>query len=218
MRHLRPDVTAVLQPTRTTVKLGLCVVAALLGMAGCGSCGSTPTANQASHTPGSSGTKTANLTLPADICSLVTADEASAAVGTRVVNLGAQGGVAVPGACFYTNPTPSPNPDGTFPSPPPSAGLLVFGQAYPDASTADAVQPNQLAAGYASLYGISNAHEVKGIGDKAFEYSATSSQSGSNGIAIIVFKSNVLLFIIMSPSSDSTKIEALASAAVGRLH
>jgi hypothetical protein len=212
-------VTAVLQRTRTTVKLSFCVVAALVGMAGCGSCGSTPTANPATPTTsGSSGTKTANLTLPADMCSLVTADEASAAVGTKVVNLAAQGGVAVPGACFYSNPPPSPNPDGTFPSPPPSAGLLVFGQAYPDASTADAVQPDQLAAGYASLYGISNAHAVNGIGDKAFEYSATSSQSGSNGIAIIVFKSNVLLFIVMSPSSDSTKIEALARAAVGKLH
>ena len=192
-------------------------LAAMLAVASCGSCGGSPAASTSTSTP-SGNTHGATLTLPTDICTLVTADEASTAVGTPVVSLGASGGVSIPGACFYSNPQPSPNPDGTFPSPPPTAGLLVFAQAYPDASTADAVQPDQMAAGYASFFGISNAHPVNGIGDKAFEYSATSRQSNGTGMAIFVFKANVLLYIIMSPATDSAKIETLARTAVGRLH
>ena len=55
---------------------------------------------------------------------------------------------------------------------------------------------------------------VQGIGDKAFEYTATSSSGG--GIAIFVFKANVVLMIALSPTTDSAKVEALARAAVGR--
>ena len=137
-----------------------------------------------------------------DACKLVTADDASAAVGATVAN--AAGAAAFPGACFYASS------DGT-------TSVLVFAQAEPDASAAASVDPNQITAAFAGIYGIKDAHQVNGIGDKAFEYSATSSESNSNGIAIFVFKANVLLFIVMSPSTDSGKIESLAKTAVSRL-
>ena len=137
-----------------------------------------------------------------DACQLVTADDASTAVGTPVTN--ASGGAGVPGACFYGSA------DG-------SASVIVFAQAYPDSSTADQVQPDQIAAYFRGQYGITNARAVSGIGDKAFEYTVSSS-SGSQGSAIFVWKANVLIFIIMSPSTDTTKLETLAKSAVGKLH
>ena len=90
----------------------------------------------------------------------------------------------------------------------------MFAQVYPDASTADAVSPDQIAAALSGQYGVSNAKAVNGIGDKAFEYTATSSAGG--GMAIFVFKANVVLMIIVSPSTDSAKVEALARTAVSR--
>ncbi len=56
---------------------------------------------------------------------------------------------------------------------------------------------------------------VTGIGDKAFEYTASTQQGG--GIAIFVFKANVVIMIVMSPSQDSNAIELVARTAVGRL-
>jgi hypothetical protein len=64
-------------------------------------------------------------------------------------------------------------------------------------------------------YGIANAKAVSGIGDKAVEYSATA--SSGNGIVIFVFKSNVVFMIALTPSTNSTVIEKLATTAVGRL-
>ena len=194
------------------IKTSVWLAVAVLSMAACGSCGSSSGGAGAASSPssGSSTTTTkpaTGLTLPSDICTLVTADEASAALGTTVTNLGATTGATIPGACFYGSA------GGTS-----SASLLIFAQSYPSASTAAAVQPDQIAAAFRGLYGIASAKAVTGIGDKAFEYSATSSQSGNNGIAIFVFKSNIVLFIAMSPSSDSSKIEGLARTAVGRLH
>ena len=192
------------------IKTSVWLAVAVLSMAACGSCGSSSGGSGAASSPGSGSSTTkpaTGLTLPSDICTLVTADEASAALGTAVTNLGATTGATIPGACFYGST------GGTS-----SASLLIFAQAYPNASTAAAVQPDQIAAAFRGLYGIASAKAVTGIGDKAFEYSATSSTSGSSGIAIFVFKSNIVLFIAMSPSSDSGKIEGLARTAVGRLH
>lgn len=177
----------------------LIVVATAMLMVACGgsSNNSSNTATHESPTP----TKGATFS-SADACKLVTAADASTAVGTTVAN--AAGAASFPGGCFYTSS------DG-------AAGVFVFTQVEPDATAADNVDPNQITASFAGIYGIKNAHQVSGIGDKAFEYTATSSQSNSNGIAIFVFKANVLLFIVMSPSTDSAKIEALAQTAVSRL-
>lgn len=171
----------------------------VLMLTACGSSPSTNTESKSSPTPTHSAT--ANLSV-GDVCKLVTADEASAALGTTVAS--AAGSFQVPGACFYTNS------DG-------SAGVIIYATAEADATAAENVDPAQIEAAFASAYGIKNAHQVNGIGDKAFEYTVTSTQSNQNGVAIFVFKTNVVLFIVMTPSTDSSKIEALAKTAVSRL-
>jgi len=108
------------------------------------------------------------------------------------------------GVCIYSGQTDST-----------SASVFVYAQAYPDATTADSVSPNQMAAAFQGQFGITNAKAVTGIGDKAFEYTSTS--SGQSGVVIFVFKSNVVMFIVLSPTTDSTKVEALARVAVGNL-
>lgn len=96
-----------------------------------------------------------------------------------------------------------------------TSSVFVFAQVYPDATAANAVQPDQVAAALAGQLGVSNAHSVKGIGDKAFEYTASGSAGG--GIAIFVFRYNVVMMIAVDPTSDPSKIEQLARNAVGRL-
>jgi hypothetical protein len=77
------------------------------------------------------------------------------------------------------------------------------------------VQPDQVAAALAGQMGITNSHSVTGIGDKAFEYTATGSAGA--GIAIFVFKANVVMMIAVDPTSTSGTIEQLARTAVSRL-
>lgn len=191
----------------------LVIVAALVLAAACGSSGGT-----SGGSGGSSPTPTAAKTqhvASVDACSLVSADDASAAAGSPVTNLGAGGGVQIPGACIFGPPTSSTPTPGA--SPPTNATIvIVFAQVYPDATTADAVQPNQLAAAMAGQFGVTNAHEVSGIGDKAVEYTATSS-GGGGGIAIFVFKYNVVMLIAVQPSSNASAVEQLARTAVSKL-
>jgi hypothetical protein len=96
-----------------------------------------------------------------------------------------------------------------------SSSVFVFAQVYPDATTADNVQPDQLAAVLAGQLGVTNAHSVQGIGDKAFEYSASGSAGG--GMAIFVFRYNVVMMLAVDPTSNPSTIEQLARTAVGRL-
>jgi hypothetical protein len=110
--------------------------------------------------------------------------------------------VSIPGACFYGSA------DG-------ATSVLVFAQVYPDASSAAAVSPETMAAALNGAYGIANAKVVTGIGDKAVEYTSTS--SAGNGAVIFVFKSNVVMFIALTPASGTTALEQLAKTAVGRL-
>jgi hypothetical protein len=119
-----------------------------------------------------------------------------------VTNLSAASGVQVPGACLY----------GSSDS---ATSVVVYAQAYPDASSAQAVSPEQIAAAINSGSGVANAKAVSGIGDKAVEYSMTT--AGGNGSVIFVFKANVVLMIAVTPSVSSTAIEQLARTAVGRL-
>jgi hypothetical protein len=124
------------------------------------------------------------------------------ATGTTVTNLAGTSGASIPGACFYSTA------DG-------STSVLVFGEVYPDASTAAAVSPETMAAMMNGSVGIANAKVVNGIGDKAVEYTTTS--SSGNGAVIFVFKSNVVIFIALTPAPDTTGVEKLATIAVGRL-
>lgn len=176
----------------------LALVAGLLVLCACG--GSSPSASN-SPAASPSPSKEALIT-SVDACQLVTAGDASTAVGTTVVNASASSGISIPGSCIYASS------DG-------ASTVFVYAQTYPDTSTADAVSADQVAAVLSGQYGISNAKSVTGIGDKAFEYTATS--SGSTGVAIFVFKANVVLMILMSPSTDATKLEAMARTAVSRL-
>jgi hypothetical protein len=106
----------------------------------------------------------------------------------------------VSGACFYSSS------DGKT--------VLVFASTYPDASTADAVNPDQIAAAINSGYGVANAHAVNGIGEKAIEYTLT---GAATGYVIFVFKSNVVVMIAVSPSATSDPVEKLATIAVGNI-
>jgi hypothetical protein len=181
----------------------LTLVATVLLVMACG--GSSDTSSSSSSSPNGG-----RPTLPSleknvasvDACTLVTQDEASAAVGAPMTNLGSTGGVQIPGACIY----------GASGS---SDAVFVFAQVYPDTTTADAVQPDTVAAALAGRLGVTNAHTVNGIGDKAFEYGATGTAGG--GIAIFVFRYNVVMMIAVDPTSDSGKVEQLARNAVSRL-
>jgi hypothetical protein len=171
------------------------VAAAGLLIAACGS-SNTPSASSSSgsHSPSPSPT----LISKVDACSLVTAADASTAAGASVASLSN----GVPGACFYASS------DGT-------ASVIVFAQAYPDTTTADAVLPEQIAASFNNGSTVTNAKPVSGIGDKAVEFSTTTAAGNSAGI--FVFKSNVVLMIVITPAPSSSNLEQLARNAVGKL-
>ncbi len=163
-------------------------------------CGASSGASSSSPTPSPSPSPVHYAA--ADPCKLVTEADASTALGTAVTNVSA-GGVAIPGECIY-------GATGT------NVGMIVFTQIYPDQTTADAVQPDQMVGALgAQVSGVSNAQVVTDIGDKAVIYSAKTGDS--NGIGIFVFKANVLIVIIMGPSQDENAIKTVARKAVDNL-
>jgi hypothetical protein len=166
-----------------------------------GACGSPSSSSKSSVTP--TPTPKAKTISNVDACKLVTAADASTATGVTVTNLGA--GAPGTGACIYGSA------DGT-------SSVFVIAEAYADATSANAVSPEQLAAALNGAYGIANAKSVSGIGDKAVEYTTTSAASGSTGEVIFVFKSNVVIVIVISPLTDTKKLEDRARTAVGNLH
>lgn len=175
------------------------LLAAVLLAAACGSSSQTSSGSTPTPTPPSN---KALHVATVDACTLVTADEASAAVGSPLTNLAATSPVQIPGACIY----------GASGS---SSTVVVYAQVYPDATAANAVQPDQVAAALAGQVGVTNAHSVNGIGDKAFEYTATGTAGG--GVAIFVFKYNVVMMLLVDPTTNSATVEQLARTAVGRL-
>lgn len=172
----------------------MAVAAAMLAMAACGGSSTGGSTGGASPSP--------SLIASVDACSLVTATEASSAAGTTLTNMV---GVTIPGACFYGQQGGS-------------GGVFIYAQAYPDAAAANAVTAQQMSAalGMQVGAGATSGKEVSGIGDKAFEFTATG--NAGEGSAIIVFKSNVVIMILVDPSTSSNTIEGLAKTAVGRLH
>ncbi len=167
-------------------------------------CGSSSTAN---GTNGSSPSPTAKPSethiASVDACKLVTQSEASAAAGKTLVNLQTIGGPAIPGACFYGAQNSS-------------TGVFIYAQVYPDSATADAVTAQEFQTALAAQLGkgATSGKEVGGIGDKAFEF--TGEGNGGNGVAIIVFKANVVFIVALDPGG-ATATENLAKTAAGRL-
>ena len=175
------------------------VAAAGLLIGACGSSNSPSASSSGSHSPSPS--SQATLISNVDACKLVTASDASTAAGATVTNFGGAGATPT-GACIYASS------DGT-------ASVIVFAQAYPDSTSAEAVSPAQIAAAINNGAGVTNAKAVTGIGDKAVEYSTTA--GGGNGSVIFVFKSNVVMMIAVTPAPSSTALEQLARNAVGKL-
>jgi hypothetical protein len=173
---------------------------AVIALAACGGSGSSSTP---SPTPSPSSSPSPSLIAVVQACNLVMAADASTAAGKTMTNP-STGGAVVPGACFYASA------DG-------KTSIIVFAQVYPDSITAQSVSAAQIAAALPGAgSGLTNAKAVNGIGDKAVEYSTSS--AGSSATVILVFKSNVLVMIVMSPAPSSTRvIEQLATTAVGRL-
>ena len=155
--------------------------------------------NTGSSSPTSSPTSSSGPHIASvDACSAVTADMAKQDLGVDVQGSGAST------VCTYASS------DG-------KTQLLVFGEVLPDASAAQQVQPDQLAQSFNSAYGITNAKTLNGVGDKAVEY--TLNASGQSGTIIFIFKSNVVLMLILEPSpSDTSGFEKLAKAAADNLH
>lgn len=112
---------------------------------------------------------------------------------------------ALPGFCFYAQQGGS-------------AGVFVYAQVYPDSATANQVTAAQFSAALQTQIGqgATSAKQVSGIGDKAYEFTANGNAGA--GIAIIVFKANVVFMIAVDPSNSSTAVEQLATTAVGRVH
>lgn len=182
------------------------VVAACIGLvlaAGCGGGSSNQTSASPSSAAQQQSTAKAKFST-VDACSLVQASDASTAVGTQMAAMPGGGGAGQQSLCIYG---PQDTSSGN------SAGIFVMAVVYPDQATADAVSPEQVAAMF-RVSGVTDAKVVSNIGDKAVEYQATT-QSGS-GLAIFVFRANVLVMISLEPG-DSTKIEALARVAVSNL-
>jgi len=164
-------------------------------VAGCG--GSPGPTAAAKESPSPTPAAKQKLIGKAEACALVTADDASAAVGTTMTSLA--GGASFQGLCIYGSS------DGT-------TTVTVFAQVYPDNVSANAVTAEQMAV-YLGASGVGTAKVVNGIGDKAVEYSST---QGSGGLLIMVFKSNVVFMISMMPS-NATAVELMAKTAAGRL-
>jgi hypothetical protein len=207
MAHMTLDRRSIVDSLRPRIVSALAVLGAMVFVA-CGGSGSSSTASsQSSPSPILNTTHTTkNLTLP-DVCTLVTADDVAKIWNVDKSQVATVSTGSASGLCLYGLNSASNAQN----------GLLILGQSYPDAATAQAVQPDQLSSLYSQFYGISNARSVSGIGDKAFEYNTTSTAGGTPGAAIFAFKSNILLMIILSPASDTTGVESLAKTALSRL-
>jgi len=179
----------------------LLVATAMLMLSACGS-SSAANGNGASS-PSPSASPSEQHIASVDACKLVTQAEASAATGKTLVNLQTMGMPVIPGACFYGAQNSS-------------TGVFVYAQVYPDMQTADAVTAEQFQVALAAQLGkgATSGKAVDGIGDKAFEF--TGEGNAGDGVAIIVFKANVVFIIAVDPGT-ATPAENLARAAVGRL-
>ena len=190
------------QTTAAIVKpAALRYLAVALAAAALSACGgsSNNTAGSGSTSPSASSSSSSGPHIATiDACSVVTADLAQQDLGVAFQGSGAAT------VCTYASANGSES-------------LLVFGEVLPDASAAAQVQPDQLAHQFNGAYGITNAKTLSGIGDKAVEYSLNS--GGQSGTIIFIFKSNIVLMLILEPTpGDTSGFEKLAKAAADNLH
>lgn len=180
-------------------RLALALAAVEILAGSCGSSSNTPQAPVAQKTQSPSSSSTSEIHISSiDACGLATADALTKVLGAGYQSSGASG------MCTYTAANGN-------------TSLLLFGEVLPDKTAADAVQPQQLAASFNPAYGITNAKTLSNIGDKAVEY--TISSSGQTGTVIFAFKANVVLMMILVPApSDTTNVESLAKGAVDAMH
>lgn len=153
-------------------------------------------------------------------CTLASETDATTAVGTPMA-----GGIYTWDGARFVPGAPSGASDAAEPSlcyyvTKETSGIsqkfvFVLAAVYPDQTTAGAVNPDRFTAVYRSRMSVSNSRAVNGIGDRAVEYTAATSLG--NGIAIFVFRANVVLMIAAAPTDDSAKLEALAREAVTNL-
>lgn len=166
-------------------------------------CGGSSSSSKAAASPSPTRTPKATPTPAVDACALVTAADILSATGLTVSSLAGSSGAEVPTCVYFTADH--------------STTVLVVANAYPDATSANAVTPDQLAAASNGAFVIANAKPVSGIGDKAVEYTFTIAASAATGMAIFVFKSKFVILIAITPSKDSAALENLARTAAGRL-
>ncbi len=184
---------------KTISPSGLIAVVATCGLL-VFACGSSNSSSKASVTPSPSAK--AKLITSVDACTLVTAADASAATGVTVTDIGASSGAQMAGTCLYGS--------ADF-----TTSVIVEAQVYPSVTAAASISPEKLAAALKGTNTSGTAKVVTGIGDKAVEYTFTS--SGTGGTMIFAFKSNVVIIIVVTPSTDPTAVEKLARTAVSRL-
>src|SRR5260370_23203459 len=175
-----PKMTLARAVAKTILPSGLIAVVATCGLL-VSACGSSNAASKASVTPSPAKAK---LITSVDACTLVTAADASAATGVTVTDIGASSGTQTAGSCLYGS--------ADF-----TTSVIVVAQVYPTASAAASISPEKLAAALKPATSSGTAKIVTGIGDKAVEYTFTS--SGSDGTKIFVFKSNDGVTIINTP-------------------
>ncbi len=182
---------------KTMSPSGLIAVVATCGLL-VSACGSPSSSSKVAPSP----SPKAKLITSVDACMLVTAADASSATGVTVTAIGASTGAQTAGTCLYGS--------ADF-----TTTVIVVAQVYPSVTSAASISPEKLAAALKGANTSGTAKVVTGIGDKAVEYTFTS--SGSGGTMIFVFKSNVVITIAVTPSTDPTAVENLARTAVSRL-
>ena len=181
------------------------LVLIVAAVAAVSACASSADASNVKAPPSPSSVAAQSHIAPMNPCTLVTASDASKAAGRTLVNDVLLGASPVAGGCFY-------GAKGT------SSGVYVYMQVYPDSATAGAVTAEQLESVMSGQLGsvTGEAKQVDGIGDKAIELTAKG-KAGS-GIGIVVYRSNVVFIVAVTPTTNAGNVEALAKTAVGRLH
>ncbi len=182
---------------KTMSASGLIAIVATCGLV-VSSCGSPSSSSKVASSP----SPKAKLITSVDACMLVTAADASSATGVTVTDIGASTGAHTAGTCLYGS--------ADF-----TTSVIVVAQVYPSITPAASISPEKLGAALKGANTSGTAKVVTGIGDKAVEYTFTS--SGSGGTMIFVFTSNVVITIAVTPSTEPTAVENLARTAISRL-